>query len=143
MEGCKLEPEKSIHTRKMAEQHVLVFRLSNRAVIQGLAAMVNIRLRFPFHIWIDIMTASTLSNPLSMPLLCQLNLVNCVWGSWQTWTSCTVTCGGGFQVRTRNIDTHEENSGTACSGASSEVQGCNTAGCVSGFFKSSIYVNCF
>ena len=123
----------------MAEQHVRVFRLSNRAVIQRLAAMVNITLRFPFH----ILPASTLSNPLSMPLLCQLNLVNCVWGSWQTWTSCTVTCGGGFQVRTRNIDTHEENSGTACSGASSELQGCNSAGCVSGIFKLSIYVNCF
>ena len=88
------------------------------------------------------MPANTLSNPLSMPLLRQLNLVNCVWGSWQTWTSCTVTCGGGFQVRTRNIDTHEENSGTACSGATSEVQGCNTSGCVSGIFKLSIYGNC-
>ena len=59
-------------------------------------------------------------------------VVNCVWGSWDTWATCTVTCGGGVQVRTRKIDTHEENSGTACSGVSTEQQTCSTGTCPAG-----------
>ena len=59
-------------------------------------------------------------------------VVNCVWGSWDTWATCTVTCGGGVQVRTRKIDTHEENSGTACSGVSTEQQTCSTGSCPAG-----------
>ena len=56
-------------------------------------------------------------------------LVNCVWGTWDTWATCSKTCGGGVQVRTRKIDTHEENGGTACSGLSTEQQNCNTGTC--------------
>lgn len=55
--------------------------------------------------------------------------VNCVWGTWDTWATCSFTCGGGVQVRTRKIDTHEENGGTACTGFSTEQQNCNTATC--------------
>ena len=56
-------------------------------------------------------------------------LVNCVWGTWDTWATCSKTCGGGVQVRTRKVDTHEENGGTACSGLSTEQQNCNTGTC--------------
>ena len=59
-------------------------------------------------------------------------LVNCAWGSWDTWATCSKTCGGGLQVRTRKVDTHEENGGTACSGLSSEQQNCNTGTCPAG-----------
>ena len=55
--------------------------------------------------------------------------VNCVWGTWDTWATCSKTCGGGVQVRTRKVDTHEENGGTACTGLSTEQQNCNTATC--------------
>ena len=44
-----------------------------------------------------------------------------------------------MQVRARNIDTYEENGGAACSGASSEQQGCNSGTCPSG--NSTIIVN--
>ena len=54
------------------------------------------------------------------------HLVNCVWGTWNTWATCSQTCGGlGVQVRTRKVTTHEENGGTACTELSTEQQNCN------------------
>ena len=35
-------------------------------------------------------------------------------------------------MRTRKVDTHEENGGTACSGLSSEQQSCSTGTCPAG-----------
>ena len=59
-------------------------------------------------------------------------LVNCVWGTYDAWSTCSKTCGGGVQVRTRKVTTHEENGGTACSGLSTEQQNCNTGTCPAG-----------
>ena len=59
-------------------------------------------------------------------------LVACVWGTWDTWATCSTTCGGGVKIRTRKIDTYEENGGAACSGLSSEQQGCNSGTCPAG-----------
>ena len=58
--------------------------------------------------------------------------MNCAWGTWDTWATCSKTCGGGVQVRTRKVDTHAENGGTACSGLSSEQQSCSTGTCPAG-----------
>ena len=33
-----------------------------------------------------------------------LILVNGQWGNWEGWEDCTVTCGGGYQNRTRVCD---------------------------------------
>ena len=66
-------------------------------------------------------------------LICTIpTLVNCIWGTWNTWATCSKTCEGGIQVRTRKVDTHEENGGTACTGLSSEQQSCNTGTCGNG-----------
>ena len=63
-------------------------------------------------------------------------LVNCVWGEWDTWATCSVTCSidgvAGVQVRTRKVTTHEENGGTSCTQLSTEQQSCNTATCPPG-----------
>ena len=61
-------------------------------------------------------------------------IVNCVWGTWDTWATCSKTCGGGVQVRTRKVDTHEENGGTACTGLSTEQQNCETGTCPAGIY---------
>ena len=58
--------------------------------------------------------------------------VDCVWGAYDAWSTCSKTCGGGVQVRTRKVDTHAEHGGAACTGLSSEQQACNTGTCTAG-----------
>ena len=59
-------------------------------------------------------------------------LVDCVWGAYDAWSTCSKTCGGGVQIRTRKVDTHAENGGAACTGLSSEQQECSTDACPAG-----------
>ena len=61
-------------------------------------------------------------------------IVDCVWGAYDAWSTCSKTCGGGVQIRTRKVDTHAENGGAACTGLSSEQQDCNTGTCPAGNF---------
>ena len=126
VEEYKLGQEKLTHTRKMEEQHVVVFRLSNRAVVPEHARPVILIL---FYIPLMVTINLFFDIPVDIQKLSDMNSVNCAWDSWETWTSCTVTCGGGVKVRTRTIDTHEENGGTACSGYASELESCNTGAC--------------
>lgn len=52
------------------------------------------------------------------------------WGTWGTWASCSQTCGGGIQYRTRSCDSPvPANGGTTCGGSASESQSCNTLTC--------------
>ena len=57
--------------------------------------------------------------------------VNCVWGSWSSWSTCGVTCGGSVQLRSRLITTPSQESGT-CSGNPTESQDCATTLCPGG-----------
>ena len=61
-----------------------------------------------------------------------LHVVNCVWKDWVNWSSCSKTCGGGTQLRSRRVMVHEENGGVACAGDSSELQVCSTENCPQG-----------
>ena len=70
-------------------------------------------------------------------------IVACVWGTWDTWATCSKTCGGGVQVRTRKVDTHEENGGAACSGLSTEQQDCSTGTCPAGMILSYTFLSIF
>merc|ERR1712226_217434 len=52
------------------------------------------------------------------------------WGDWTGWDSCSVTCGGGTQQRTRQCnDPAPANNGAQCQGSSSDTQSCNTNTC--------------
>ena len=64
--------------------------------------------------------------------------VDCVWGAYDAWSTCSKTCGGGVQIRTRKVDTHAENGGAACTGLSSEQQDCSTDACPAGNFTNLI-----
>ena len=55
--------------------------------------------------------------------------VDCMWSQWGGWATCSVTCGGGTQDRSRTIDVLAQNGGTPCGGSDKETQTCNTHCC--------------
>jgi hypothetical protein len=61
--------------------------------------------------------------------------INGNWGAWGAWGTCSVTCGGGSQSRSRACDNPApQNGGAFCSGNSAETQSCNTAACSESHF---------
>ena len=56
-------------------------------------------------------------------------LVDCLWDTWQSWSSCTKSCGSGTKLRSRNKVQDVLCGGTACSGNSIEQVNCNTQCC--------------
>ena len=69
------------------------------------------------------------SKKISLKNLCFPLSVDCLWGQWGRWTSCTQTCGGGRKTKTRRIQKHEENGGSTCSGGTFKNRHCNTHPC--------------
>ena len=52
------------------------------------------------------------------------------WSAWSDWGSCSVSCGGGTQTRTRACNNPPpQYGGIACSGSTTESQACNTQSC--------------
>ena len=54
--------------------------------------------------------------------------VDCIWGTWSEWGTCTAPCGGGAngkEVRTRTIQQAAANGGISCSGLASESRVCD------------------
>ena len=57
--------------------------------------------------------------------------INGGWSAWSGFGTCSVTCGGGTQSRTRTCSNPSPAyGGLACSGSTSESQSCNTHSCV-------------
>ena len=56
--------------------------------------------------------------------------MNCEWGTWGSWESCSATCGGGTEERIRVVDKPPQNGGRPCTGGSTDVQSCSTQSCV-------------
>ncbi len=54
--------------------------------------------------------------------------VDCVVSDWSAFSSCSATCGGGTQTRTRTVTTKPTFNGAACPPLT-ESQVCNTQGC--------------
>ena len=55
----------------------------------------------------------------------------CRWDTWEAWSSCTATCGGGTQKRSRavwSLDTPDCEGFEACAtpGSGWQTQACNT-----------------
>ncbi|OWF44661.1 SCO-spondin-like [Mizuhopecten yessoensis] len=60
----------------------------------------------------------------------QVCIIDGAWGQWNSWSQCTVTCGGGKQARTRVCDDPmPANGGLACSGDSAVLGDCNPISC--------------
>jgi hypothetical protein len=54
--------------------------------------------------------------------------VDCQVSNWGSWGSCSASCGGGTQTRSRTITRQPSNGGLACPSLT-ESQSCNTQGC--------------
>ncbi|KAF7655613.1 hypothetical protein LDENG_00053850 [Lucifuga dentata] len=52
------------------------------------------------------------------------------WGSWESWSSCSQECSGGFRTRKRSCSTAEGRANlSACQGSPVEYQDCNPKPC--------------
>ena len=51
-------------------------------------------------------------------------LVNCLWTTWEAWTSCSLACVGGTRTRVRKQQPEAQHGGTACIGEATESQCC-------------------
>lgn len=60
---------------------------------------------------------------------CQAEPVECEMTMWSSWTSCTVSCGGGEIKRSRKIKREPANGGKSCDGILEEVAACNEQEC--------------
>ena len=56
--------------------------------------------------------------------------VNCEWSNWRSYSSCSKSCGGGIQSRSRS-KTIKEAYGGSCSGSGTMTKDCNTQKCPS------------
>ena len=78
-----------------------------------------------------------MKHSLCLPSLLnvRLSLVDCAWNDYGEWTSCSKTCGGGQQSRTRTIKTEADYGGTECIGSATDVKGCNNQDCIGNFLS--------
>ena len=50
--------------------------------------------------------------------------VPCEWDDWGEWGTCSKTCGGGLETRTRKIKQREAFGGAPCTGNDTESRPC-------------------
>ena len=61
-------------------------------------------------------------------------LGDCEFSEFGDWSTCTKLCGGGTQLRTREIKQQAENGGKACGqGESTQTRPCNAHDCAGTF----------
>lgn len=64
---------------------------------------------------------------------CQIEVctpINGGWSAWSSWGSCSASCGGGTQSRTRTCTNPVPNAcGASCVGSNTQSQACNTQYC--------------
>ncbi len=75
--------------------------------------------------------------------LCEKNFSDGGWSDYSQWSTCTLTCGGGTQSRTRLCNNPTPTGdGKTCNGPSSQTQICNNITCPIGkYYNLSISFN--
>lgn len=82
--------------------------------------------------WVTQQSSASVTNcgPTSETVGCNLQPcpINCQVGNWSAWSSCSATCGTGFQSRTRPVLVAAAHGGAACP-VTTETISCNTQPC--------------
>jgi len=68
--------------------------------------------------WIENVTCGTKLCP-----------VNCLWGNWEGWGTCSKSCGNGTTMRIRGKKVTAANGGKDCDGVDRQVTSCNAISC--------------
>eukprot|EP00042_Codosiga_hollandica_P040511 m.349447 g.349447 ORF g.349447 m.349447 type:complete len:856 (+) comp55883_c0_seq1:287-2854(+) len=55
--------------------------------------------------------------------------IDCVVSSWSPWSPCSVSCGGGFQIRQLTVQKQPNALGLPCPASLNETSACNTEDC--------------
>ena len=55
--------------------------------------------------------------------------IDCEWGPYDMWSSCSKSCGGGVKSRSRSKVKHASNGGKQCQGKSTEITTCSNNAC--------------
>eukprot|EP00929_Paragymnodinium_shiwhaense_P097590 TRINITY_DN59225_c0_g1_i1.p1 TRINITY_DN59225_c0_g1~~TRINITY_DN59225_c0_g1_i1.p1 ORF type:complete len:1427 (-),score=228.70 TRINITY_DN59225_c0_g1_i1:32-4312(-) len=55
--------------------------------------------------------------------------VDCLWGEWKPWTSCSASCGEGHRIRLRQLLRDAQAGGAACQGSGKMVASCQLETC--------------
>ena len=66
---------------------------------------------------------------VQMKLFTKIYVVDCKWGVWSLWSTCSRSCGKGSQQRSRRIVQNPSNGGKECQGGNSERRDCNLQQC--------------
>ena len=64
----------------------------------------------------------------------------CVWGEWEDWGECSVTCGGGEKTRLRIVVKEAMNGGPECEGSTSHTTSCGSDPCGKKFIPINLIV---
>lgn len=57
-----------------------------------------------------------------------IKTVDCFWGDWKDWGSCSASCGGGMRTRERD-ETINACPGIPCTGSNNQDEPCNEGCC--------------
>jgi len=58
-----------------------------------------------------------------------LYVVDGVWSPWSAWSNCSVTCGTGIRIRTRQCN-GPLHGGSPCDGEANKVENCDMQPCL-------------
>lgn len=67
---------------------------------------------------------TTFQTQLCNTQLCPDPAIDCQWGAWTDWFSCTESCASGTTTRERYINVYPQNEGQHCLGSPFEIKPC-------------------